>query len=510
MKYILVIDEGTTSTRAVLFDINGREINIEREKLNVFFPEPGLVECDAVEIWEKTKEVLRRCVKNAGITDSDIVSIGMTAQRESAIIWEKDTGKPIYNCIIWQDRRTDAYCKKLNEIPDALYKVHTKTGLLITSFFPAVKALWMLDNIPGARERAERGELCFGTVDTWLFYNMTDKKRFVAEQSNAARTSLFNIHTFQWDDELLELFQIPKTMLAPEILPSDGYFGDAIGIFDRDIPIRGSLGDQQAATLGQLCLNAGEGKISLGTSGLMSLNIGDKPSISLKLLSTLGWNINGNVSYHYETGFYFCGGLLDWLKSLGFLTNPVESAEIAASVPDTAGVKFISCFFGLTNPEMLDSARGLISGLTPFVGKAHIVRAALESIGFQTKDACSLINQELKEVGTHLTFKRLSTDGGVSNNDFVMQFIADMLNLDVYRNNATESTALGAFYVSAISSEVIEKLDDLKEYCSNTTVFSPQMDSDTRRSSYNEWKNALNNAVLWAKNIDTQYISETD
>lgn len=510
MEYILVIDEGTTSTRALLFDKNGKPIHMERQKLNLLFPKPGYAECDAVEIWEKTRQVMKDCVKNSGVPTSDIISIGMTAQRESAIIWERATGKPIFNCILWQDRRTDEYCQALSADMETLLTLHEKTGLIITSFFPAVKICWMLDNIPSARERAEKGELCFGTVDTWLFYNMTGKKHFVAEQSNAARTQLYNINSLEWDDDMLKLFNIPKCMLAPEVLPSDATFGYAVDIFDREIPICGSLGDQQAATMGQQCFQAGEGKISLGTSGLMSLNIGDTPSTSLKLLSTLGWNIKGKVTYHYETGFYFCGGLLDWLENLGFISSPQESSEVAYSVPDTAGVKLVNCFFGLSVPEFVDNAKGIISGLTPSAEKAHIVRAALESIGFQTKDACSLMNQELINAGNNIKFQKLSVDGGVSNNDFVMQFIADMLNLDVYRNNAVEATSLGAFYISALATGLIKDIDTIKQRQKNVSAFSPTLDAETRRSLYNEWKNTLNNAIIWGKNTNTQYITEID
>lgn len=510
MKYILIIDEGTTSTRAILFDEKGNTIQIEREKLNVLFPKPGYAECDAEEIWEKTRLVMRRCVENAKVNPKDILSIGMTAQRESAIIWEKDTGKPVFNCILWLDRRTDEYCEKLSSNFETLLKLHEKTGLVISSFFPAVKANWMLENLPGLRERAEKGELCFGTVDTWLIYNMTGKKRFVAEQSNAARTQLYNINTFEWDDDMLELFQIPKCMLAPQVLPSDSEFGIATEIFDIGVPIRGSLGDQQAATLGQKCIHAGEGKISLGTSGLISLNIGRSPSTSLKVSSTLGWNIKGQTSYQYETGFYFCGGLMDWLQNLGFISSPAETAEMAASVPDTAGVKFVSCFQGLVLPEFLDNARGVISGLTPASGKAHIVRAALESIGYQTKDGCSLINQELKALNAEFTFNRLAVDGGVSNNDFVMQFIADMLNMEVYRNTAVEATALGAFFVSAIATGLIENLEDICDYQQGSVAFERKMSNEERKQLYNEWKNSLNQVIGWAKNTRTIYINEED
>lgn len=508
MKYILVVDEGTSSVRAVLFDENGGTVHMERQTMNLLYPSPGLAECDANEMWANTKKVMQAVVKNSGVAVADILSVGMTAQRESAIIWEKDTGKPIYNCILWQDRRTDAYCKSIARNPLNLLNLHMKTGLIITSFFPAVKIAWMLDNIPGARQRAERGELCFGTVDTWLFYNMTGRKRFVAEQSNAARTQLYNIEKLIWDDSMLKLFNIPKCMLAPEVLPSDAYFGDVVDVFDKPIPIYGSLGDQQAATFGQQCFSPGEGKISLGTGGAMSLNIGDRPTNSLKLLSTIGWNVKGKVTYHYETGFYFCGGILDWLKRLGFIATAEESSAVAQSVADTAGVKLVNCFFGLSVPVMIDNARGIISGLTPTVEKAHIVRAALESIGYQTRDSCALMEHELKKVKGNVKFKSLAVDGGVSNNTFVMQFIADILNMEVYRHNSAEATSLGAFYISGIACGLFSGIENIKNATKNISSYKPAMDKDTRRSLYNGWKNTLNNAIIWGKNTGKAYVSD--
>lgn len=508
MKYILVVDEGTSSVRAILFDTQGHTVHMERQKMNLLYPEPGLAECSATEIWEKTKKVMVDVVQNSGVSTEDILSVGMTAQRESAIIWERETGKPIYNCILWQDRRTDAYCKALNKNPLNLLDLHLRTGLIITSFFPAVKIAWMLDNIPGARERTERGELCFGTVDTWLFYNMTGKKRFVAEQSNAARTQLYNINKLCWDKKMLKLFHVPACMLAPEVLPSDSKFGEVVDVFDRPIPICGSLGDQQAATFGQHCFSPGEGKISLGTSGLMSLNIGKRPTNSLKLISTIGWNIKGEITYHYETGFYFCGGILDWLMKLGFISSPEESAEVAASVDGTEGVKLMNCFFGLSVPVIMDNARGIISGLTPTADRRHIVRAALESIGFQTKDACRLMAKELRKVKGNVRFKSLSVDGGVSQNDFVMQFIADILNIEVYRNNAAEATALGAFYMSGLACGLFKDIADIRQVGKNVTSYRPAMDRETRHQIYNEWQNTLNNAIIWGKNCEKQYVQD--
>lgn len=506
MKYILVVDEGTSSTRAILFDTNGQMVHMERRKLNILYPDRGIVECDAMEIWEKTKEAMQAAVRNSGVSTDDILSIGMTAQRESAIVWERDTGRPIYNCIVWLDRRTDDYCKALSKNPLNLLRLHMKTGLAITSFFPAVKIAWMLDNIPGARDRAEKGELCFGTVDTWLFYNMTGKKKFVAEQSNAARTQLFNIGKLCWDRDMLKMFNIPMCMLAEEVLPSDSYFGDAVDIFEKPLPIYGSLGDQQAATFGQQRFDLGDAKITLGTSALMSLNIGDRPSGSLKLISTIGWNVKGKITYNYETGFYFCGGVFDWLKKLGFIKSPEDSEKVASSVETTEGVKFMNSFFGLAVPEVVDGAQGLITGLTPNADSRHIVRAAMEAVGYQIRDIVRLMNHESKRLRGNFGVENLSADGGVSQNRFVMQFAADILGMDITRCNTTEATAIGAFYISGLACGLFKDLEDIKKIRETPEVYRPAMDKKTRDTLYNDWLNTLNVSITFGKNIGKKYI----
>lgn len=505
MKYFIVVDEGTSSTRASIFNLEGERIHYEQKAINVLYPQPGWVECSAVELWESTGEVIRKAVENSGISTEDIISLGLTAQRESAIVWDRKTGEPIYNCIIWLDRRTDSYCKKISANPLNLLRLHLKTGLVITSFFPAVKVMWMLDHVPGAREKAEKGELCFGTVDTWLIYNMTGKKKIVAEQSGASRTQLYNINTLQWDDDMLKLFNIPREMLAEEVLPSDSLFGHMTGVLDREIPIAGVLGDQQSAAFGQHCFEAGEGKISLGTAALMSVNAGRNNKSSFKLLSTIGWNVKGNVSYLYEIGFYFCGGLMNWLRDgMGFVKDTTETAAIAESVPDTHGIHFVSTFYGMGTPKLLDTCRGTIVGLSAGVNQRHIVRAAMESLGYQTKDMYDLMDGELKKIKGSAGFKRLSADGGVASNDFVMQFIADMLGTSVDRCVCKEATSLGALYMSGLAMGVWKDFEDLRKLRQVERVFTPKMAEEEREKKYKAWSTAVKHTISYTLDTDKQ------
>ncbi|MEG1633419.1 MAG: glycerol kinase GlpK [Oscillospiraceae bacterium] len=499
MKYIIVIDEGTSSTRATVFDTDGNRVHYAQKLIENLYPKPGWFECDANELWLSTKEVIQKAVEESGISTEDIISVGMTAQRESAIVWDRETGEPVYNCIVWLDRRTDEYCEKLNKNPLNLLKLHMKTGLIITSFFPAVKVEWMLDNLPGLRDRANNGQLCFGTVDTWLIYNMTGKQTFVAEQSGASRTQLFNINTLQWDDDMFKMFNIPRCMVAENVLPSDSVFGDMVDVFDRPIPIAGVLGDQQSATFGQQCFEEGQGKISLGTAGLMCLNVGHRHKSSFKLLSTIGWNVKGKVSYNYEMGFYFCGGLMDWLKSMNFVAETPDTAEMARSVPDTHGIKFVSTFYGMSAPKVLDSARGAIFGLSAGITPAHIVRAALESIAYQSKDTYDIMRKEVKKAKIKMGITRLSADGGVANNDFVMQSMADMMGKCIDRSECKEATSLGALYMSGLAMGVWADFDALKRLHHVEKVFQPQISGKERTERENSWDAAVRGSIVWAE-----------
>lgn len=498
MKYIVVIDEGTSSTRATVYDENANVVCMRQKNLNFQSPHPLWMECSAVEIWESTREVLYDAVMSSGVPLEDILSIGMTAQRESAVVWDRATGEPVYNCIIWLDRRTDAYCQQLNKDPEKSKKLHDRTGLFITSFFPATKIGWILDNVPGMRERAEKGELCFGTVDTWLFYNMTGKKRHVAEMSNAARTLFFNIHTLEWDDELIDIFGIPKSMLPPEVLPSDGYFGDLTGVFDRGIPIMGSLGDQQAALFGHQCFEAGQAKATLGTAGLVSMNTGSEPLMNPAQTATLGWNCKLGRSYALEGGFYFCGGIFEWLqKQMRFIGNPAQSSDVAFSVEDTMGVYFSTTFFGATASTTNNYARGTIVGLNVAADTRHIVRAALESIVYQVRAVARGMIRAAHDANRSLRAASISVDGGVSNNKFVMQFMTDMLDVPVGACENTEATSLGALYMSGVANGLWKSFDDLRKLYRPTRVYEPAFSREKRHELMERWDIATEATLLW-------------
>ena len=497
MKYIVVIDEGTSSTRAIVYDEDANVVCMRQKELNIQSPRPLWVECSAVEIWESTREVLYDAVMSSGVPLEDILSIGMAAQRESAVVWDRATGEPVYNCIIWLDRRTDAYCQELNKDPGNLEKLHSKTGLFVTSFFPPFKIKWILDNVPGMRERAEKGELCFGTVDTWLFYNMTGKKRHVAEMSNASRTQFFNIHTLEWDDELLDMFGVPKSMLASEVLPSDGYFGDLTGVFDRDIPIMGSLGDQQAALFGHQCFEEGQTKATLGTSGLVSMNTGKVPLIDPLQMASLGWNCRLGRSYVLEGGFYFCGGIFEWLqKQMRFIDSPAQSSDVAYSVEDTMGVYFSTTFFGIVSP-VNDHARGTIVGLNVAADTRHIVRAALESIVYQVRAVGSGMVRAAQDANRSMRATSISVDGGVSQNKFVMQFMTDMLDLPVGACENAQATSLGALYMSGVANGLWKSFDDLRKLYRPTRVYEPAFSKENRYELMERWNIATEATLLW-------------
>jgi len=498
MKYIVVIDEGTSSTRATVYDENANAVCMRQKGLNFQYPQPGWVECSAVEIWESTREVLYDAVTSSGVPLKDILSIGMTAQRESVVVWDRATGEPVYNCIIWLDRRTNACCQELNKDLKNAENLHNKSGQFITSFFPPTKVSWILDNVPGMRERAEKGELCFGTVDTWLFYNMTGKKRHVAEMSNAARTLFFNIHTLEWDDELIDIFGVPKSMLPPEILPSDGCFGDLTGVFDRDIPIMGSLGDQQAALFGHQCFETGQTKATLGTAGLVSMNTGKEPMIHPAQGATLGWNCKLGKAYALEGGFYFCGGIFEWLqKQMRFIENPAQSADVAFSVDDTMGVYFSTTFFGATASVVNDFARGTIVGLNVSADTRHIVRAALESIGYQVRAVASGMTRAAQDANRNMQLTSISIDGGVSKNKFVMQFITDMLDVPVGACEDTEATSLGALYMSGVANGLWKSFDDLRKLYRPTRVYEPVFSKEKRQELMERWNIATEATLLW-------------
>ena len=493
-KYILALDQGTTSSRAIIFDHLGLPVASARREFTQIFPKPGWVEHDPDEIWSSQAGVASEALARAGIDSSHIMAIGITNQRETTIVWSRKSGKPLCNAIVWQDRRTSEYCDQLRR--DALAEVITsKTGLIIDAYFSATKLRWILDNIPGARSMADRGELAFGTVDSWLIWNLTAGKLHVTDVTNASRTMLFNIHTLEWDDELLRIFNIPASLL-PEVRSSSELLGHTGGIFSSPVPIAGTAGDQQAALFGQMCIEQGMVKNTYGTGCFMMMNTGTTPVMSgNRLLTTVAWKIGDRTDYALEGSIFIAGAVVQWLRDgLGIISDSGEVEELASGVHGSEGVYFVPAFAGLGAPHWNQGARGTITGLTRGTTAAHIARAALESIAYQTHDVLLAMQND-----SQLTIKELRVDGGATANSLLLQFQADILQADVVRPRITEITALGAAYLAGLATGYWSSVDEIKSQWQVDRTFSPLMKPGETGILLSGWHRAVRAALTIAE-----------
>lgn len=488
-KYILALDQGTTSSRTVVFDKTGRVVGMLHKEITQIFPQKGWVEHNPQEIWDTQRRTITGVLKKNKISLSDIAAIGITNQRETTIIWDKKTGTPIYNAIVWQDRRTASICEALRKKGFSDY-IRKNTGLVVDAYFSATKILWLLDNVKDARGRAENGELLFGTVDTWLLWKLTQGKVHATDYSNASRTMLFNIRTLQWDKKMLKMLDIPESMM-PEVRDSGGYFGEA-NIDGTGIPITGIAGDQQAALFGQLCFEPGMAKNTYGTGCFMLMNTGNKIYNSRSgLLTTIAWGIAGKITYALEGSVFIAGAAVQWLRDgLKIIGSSAASEKWAKKVKDSGGIYVVPAFVGLGAPHWNMYARGAVFGLTRDTGKAHIIRATLESIAYQTRD---VLNAMEKDTGIKL--KKLQVDGGASSNNLLMQFQSDILGVSVERPEVVESTAFGAAALAGIAAGFWNKKDIVRQRRTDK-VFSPAMTENTRRELCDGWKKAVERIMM--------------
>ena len=475
-KYILALDQGTSSSRALVFDHEGNIRSIAQQEFTQIFPEPGWVEHNPMEIWSSEVAVIAEAISRMGISGRELAAIGITNQRETTIVWDAETGAPVYNAIVWQDRRTAALCEFLCEQgKDRM--IRDKTGLIVDAYFSGTKVKWILDNVPGARRRAEEGKLRFGTVDSWLVWNLTRGQVHVTDVSNASRTMLFNIHTLSWDEDLLELFEIPLSMM-PEVRSSSEIYGyTSAALFAHEVPIAGIAGDQQAALFGQMCTRPGCVKNTYGTGCFLLMNTGEAPVVSYNnLLTTVAWKIGDTVNYALEGSIFSGGSVVQWLRdSLGVIRSSAEVEKLAASVPDNGGVYFVPALTGLGAPYWDPYAHGLICGLTRGATAAHIARAALESIAFQTMDIVGAMERDAR-----MQLKELKVDGGASRNNLLMQFQADILYTPVIRPRVTETTAMGACFLAGLAVGFWDSLEDIERYWEAERVFTPSEDVDVQ------------------------------
>jgi glycerol kinase len=490
--YLLALDQGTTSSRALVIDRSGRVVAVAQKEFTQIFPQPGWVEHDANEVWASQLGVAADAVASANIHPRDIAAIGITNQRETAVIWDRKTGDPISDAIVWQDRRTASFCDRMRA--DGLEGlVQEKTGLVIDAYFSGTKVRWMLDNVPGARERAERGELAFGTIDSWLIWKLTDGRVHVTDETNASRTMFFNIHTRDWDDELLNVLNVPRSIL-PMVKSSSELYGETVGSLEG-IPIAGIAGDQQAALFGQMCAKPGMVKNTYGTGCFMLMNTGTKPIASKnKLLTTIGWRQGGQTEYALEGSVFIAGAVVQWLRDgLGIIRTAPEVEELAGSVPDNGDVYLVPAFAGLGAPHWDAYARGLIVGLTRGTTAAHIARAALEGIAFQVGDILSAMESD-----SGIQISELRVDGGASKNNLLMQFQADLLGVPVVRPRNTETTALGAAYLAGLAVDFYESKDELAAQWASDRKFEPTIGDDQRASLRSRWHKALERSHAWS------------
>ena len=497
-KYIMALDAGTTSNRCILFDEKGEICSIAQKEFTQYFPKPGWVEHDANEIWSSQLGVAVEAMAKLGIGADDIAAIGITNQRETTIVWDKNTGEPVYNAIVWQCRRTSEYCDTLKD-KGLTDKFREKTGLIIDAYFSGTKLKWILDNVDGVRERAEKGELLFGTVETWLIWKLTKGKAHVTDYSNASRTLLFNIKDLTWDKEILEELNIPESML-PEPKPSSCVYrySDA-SFFGKEIPISGAAGDQQAALFGQTCFNPGEAKNTYGTGCFMLMNTGETPVYSQNgLVTTIAWGLDGKVNYALEGSIFVAGASIQWLRDeLRIIESAADSEYMAKKVKDTNGCYVVPAFTGLGAPYWDQYARGTIVGLSRGVNKYHIIRATLESIGYQVNDVLHAMKAD-----SGIDLAALKVDGGASANDFLMQFQSDIINAPVKRPSCVETTAMGAAYLAGLAVGYWNSKEDVIKNWAVNKIFSPIMGEDERERKIKGWNKAVKYSFGWAKEED--------
>ena len=494
MPYILALDQGTTSSRAIIFDRESRIVSTGQKEHTQIFPRPGWVEHDPLEIWESQIETAIEALQKAGSSARDIAAIGITNQRETTLLWNKKTGEPVYPAIVWQDRRTSAYCGKIRK--DYADVIRAKTGLEVDAYFSASKLNWILENVESAKTQAENGELLFGTIDSWLIWKLTSGKTHITDVSNASRTMLFDINTLDWNDELLEIFKVPRAVL-PQIVSSSEIYGEVSAVEElKGIKIAGNAGDQQAALFGQLCFEKGSSKNTYGTGCFLLQNVGEAPVRSEnKLLTTVAWKIGDKTEYALEGSVFIGGAVVQWLRdSLEIIENSSDVEDLAASVEDNGGVYFVPAFAGLGAPHWDQDARGLIIGLTRGTGRAHIARAAIESIGYQTAD---LLEAMQRDAQTDL--KELRVDGGATRNDALLQFQADILQIPVVRSEITETTALGAAYLAGLAVGFLKSKEDLRRHWHEDQRFTPEMPREKAEGLKAKWRDAVSRALHWAK-----------
>lgn len=494
-KYIMSLDQGTTSSRCILFNEKGLIESVAQKEFTQIFPKAGWVEHDALEIWESQLSVAKEAMEKINLTSEDIAAIGITNQRETTVVWDKNTGKPIHNAIVWQCRRTSNFCDEL-KVEGFDKKIKEKTGLIVDAYFSGTKIKWILDNVEGAREKAERGELLFGTIDTWLIWNLTKGRVHVTDYSNASRTMLFNIHSLEWDKEILNRLNIPENIL-PTPKPSSCVYGYTDSeLFGGEIPIAGAAGDQQAALFGQVCYNPGTAKNTYGTGCFMLMNTGEKAIESKNgLLTTIAWGVDGKVEYALEGSIFVAGAAIQWLRDeLKLVEKASDTEAYAEEVEDTNGVYMVPAFTGLGAPHWDQYARGTIVGLTRGAKKAHFIRATLESLAYQTYDVLKAMQDD-----SGIELKALRVDGGACANNFLMQFQADILGVDVFRPEVIETTALGAAYLAGLAVGYFKNKDEVTKNWALSRSFEPKMSEEKRNELLNGWHEAVKRSLGWEK-----------
>lgn len=496
-KYMMALDAGTTSSRCILFDQEGKICSVAQKEFTQFFPHPGWVEHDAWEIWQTQLLVAKEAMNKVDASYSDIAAIGITNQRETTVLWDRQTGQPVSHAIVWQCRRTADFTEKLKkEHPEAADIIRKKTGLILDPYFSGTKIRWILDHVDGVREKAERGEICFGTVDSWLIYKLTKGAVHVTDYSNASRTLLFNIHTLSWDEELCGILDIPMSIL-PEAKPSSCIYGETDKeFFGGPIKIAGAAGDQQAALFGQTCFDPGEAKNTYGTGCFTLMNIGEKPVLSQNgLLTTIGWGLNGKVEYALEGSVYVAGAAIQWLRDeMRMIDSAGDSEYFATKVKDTNGCYVVPAFTGLGAPYWDPYARGVITGLTRGVNKYHVIRATLESLAFQSYDVLHAM-----ELDAGMTLSSLKVDGGASKNNFLMQFQADINGSPLRRPQCVETTAMGASYLAGLAVGFWKDQEEIRKIWALDREFIPTMSDEERAKELNGWKQAVQATRGWAK-----------
>lgn len=497
-KYVMALDAGTTSNRCILFNVKGEVCAVAQKEFRQIFPKPGWVEHDANEIWSTQLGVAVEAMQSVGATAADIAAIGITNQRETTILWDKNTGDPVYNAIVWQCRRTSEYCDEL-KAQGYTDKIREKTGLVIDAYFSGTKIKWILDHVEGVRERAEKGEILFGNVESWLIWKLTRGKVHVTDYSNASRTMIFNINTLEWDDEILSILNIPKQIL-PKPMPSSCVYGETDStFFGGSIPIGGAAGDQQAALFGQACFDMGEAKNTYGTGCFMLMNTGEKPVFSKNgLVTTIAWGLDGKVNYALEGSIFVAGAAIQWLRDeMRIVDTAPDSEYMAEHVPDTNGCYVVPAFTGLGAPYWDQYARGCIVGLTRGVNKKHVVRATLESLAYLTNDVLKAMQED-----SNIDLASLKVDGGASMNNFLMQFQSDIVNVPVNRPACIETTAMGASYLAGLAVGFWNSTEDVKKNWQISKVFNPTMSEEERAKKLKGWKKAVTRSFDWAKDED--------